>query len=159
MSRLATALATLGGIGRIPFAPGTWGSLLAILLVPALLDWLGTIGFALATLLATLIGIWSASLHEGTSGKHDGSEVVIDELAGQWATVLPLLFIDAVRPALLDYLLAFALFRLFDIWKPWPIGRLDAVVPGGFGTMLDDLVAAIPAGALLVVLHFVVFLR
>ena len=159
MSRLATALATLGGLGRIPFAPGSWGSLLAIFLVPALLDWLGSVGFALATLAVAVIGIWAAGKHERTSGRHDGSEIVIDELAGQWATVLPLLFFDAVLPALLDYLLAFLLFRLFDIWKPWPIGRLDATVPGGLGTMLDDLVAAIPAGALLVLLHFFVFLR
>ncbi len=159
MNRLATALATLGGIGRIPFAPGTWGSLLAILLVPALLDWLGATGFVLATLAVSLIGIWAAEMYERSSGRHDGSEIVIDELAGQWATVLPLLFFDAVPPALLDYILAFALFRLFDVWKPWPIGRLDAVVPGGFGTMLDDLVAAIPAGAALVLLHFLVFLR
>ncbi|RMD88366.1 MAG: phosphatidylglycerophosphatase A, partial [Alphaproteobacteria bacterium] len=56
MNALATALATLGGIGRLPFAPGSWGSLLAILLVPAVLGWIGDTGFAIATLLVTLIG-------------------------------------------------------------------------------------------------------
>ena len=135
-------LATLGPVGRIRPAPGTWGSAAALLPAAALAlggNWLLEVG----VVIACIIGVKAADNYEAHSGKKDASEVVIDELAGQWIALL-------VVP--LDWrwwLAAFVLFRLFDIVKPWPINRLDKRVGGGLGIMLDDLVAGVMAALVL----------
>jgi phosphatidylglycerophosphatase A len=124
--------------------PGTYGSLAALLL------WFGAahlfhpgrlalaLATALAALLITLIGIRASTIVERESGREDPGFVVIDEVAGQWIALI------AVRPDWQHAALALVLFRLFDIWKPWPIRRLEAL-PAGTGIMLDDVAAGLLA--------------
>lgn len=137
----ATALATLLGIGRAPLAPGTWASLAALPLAWGISALGGVVLLAAWTLVAAALGIWACDVYVRESGKHDPSECVIDELAGQWIACL------AAPLSLPGYALAFVLFRLFDIWKPWPISAAERA-PGGFGVMLDDLVAGLFAAIL-----------
>lgn len=154
MSRL---IATLFGIGNLRPAPGTWGSAAAVLLAWPIHAFGGFPAFAVATLLAFAVGWWSVA--EATRGMadHDPSEIVIDELVGQWFALWPLsagLWLAGVTGWTFPWpgwVLAFVLFRLFDVWKPGPIGRIDRQ-RGIAGTMLDDVAAgaaaAICVGAL-----------
>lgn len=140
--------ATAGGVGLMRPAPGTWGSLAGVLLAFYLIEihkisfW----QFSAITFAISIVSIWHINQIEKLSGIHDASEIVIDEVAGQWVAVLPCFFIahDAIA-----YFIAFAAFRLFDIWKPWPIGPLDKKVDGGVGVMIDDIVAGLFAAAVL----------
>jgi phosphatidylglycerophosphatase A len=88
---------------------------------------------------AFLIGWWAAATVARASAVEDPGAVVIDEVAAQWLVLL------AAPPAPLPYALAFLLFRIFDIWKPWPVRWADQHVKGGIGIMLDDLLAAVYA--------------
>ena len=138
-------LATLGPVGRIRPAPGTWGSLAALLPAAGMAmagDWLLEIG----VMVACIIGVKAADIYEAHSGKKDASEVVIDELAGQWIALLVIPF---------DWrwwLTAFLLFRLFDIAKPGPV-KMAERLPGGIGVMADDVVAGVLVATLLVVVQ------
>lgn len=138
----AALLATGLGAGLLPKAPGSWGSLAALPLAWGLRSAFGRGGLAAAAGLAFGAGCWAAGRVARTSGRPDPGLIVIDEIMGQLLTLLP-----TPRDPL-AYALAFGLFRAFDIAKPWPIGRLDRTVGGGFGIMLDDALAA--AYALLV---------
>ncbi|GER08113.1 phosphatidylglycerophosphatase A [Iodidimonas muriae] len=149
MPLLARAIATLFGIGFLKPGPGTWGSLAAALLAFPIVEYLGIWWLVAGTLLVSTIGIWAAEGYERLSGRHDPKEVVIDEVAGQWLTYLPMLFFANISFDWRFYALGFACFRLFDILKPWPIRTVDQQLPGGVGTMADDLLAAIPAAFLL----------
>lgn len=136
-------LATVCGVGRIRPAPGTWGSLAALplpLLAPAGTDPLLLIP---AAVLVFVVGCWAASRYQRLTGTHDASEIVIDEVCGQWIA----LCLVSLSP--LSVLVGFVLFRLFDIVKPWPIRWVDRKVGGGFGVMLDDVLAGIAAAACL----------
>jgi phosphatidylglycerophosphatase A len=139
----AMLLATWFGAGFLPVAPGTWASL-AALPCAALLVWLGGPILVLAAGLAVFVlGIWAADAYMQTVQVHDPSAIVIDEVVGQWVT-LALLPLDPVM-----YALGFVLFRVLDVLKPWPANFIDRAVTGGFGVMLDDVVAgAYAAGAL-----------
>lgn len=129
-------LSTWFGAGRLPKAPGTWGSL-AALPFAALLTWLGGWPTLLAATVAVFfVGWWAAGRYIALTGRDDPGEVVIDEVAGQWLVLLP------APPDPILYLAGFALFRLFDITKPWPAGWADRKVKGGLGVMLDDVLAA-----------------
>lgn len=144
MIRLAQFIATLGPIGTSLPAPGTWGSAVALLSGYFLLS-AGWFWLAGATLMALFIGIWAASVYEAHSGKKDASEVIIDEVAGQWSVLL-------VAPlSLPGFLAAFLLFRAFDIIKPFPVNKADQI-PGGIGVMADDIVAGFLAGVGLIAL-------
>jgi phosphatidylglycerophosphatase A len=132
----ATAIATLFGIGRAPVAPGTWASLVALPLAWGIMAIGGVTLLGLWAFLAAAFGIWACDIYVRESGKSDPSECVIDELAGQWIACL------AAPLSLAGYALAFILFRLFDIWKPWPISAAERA-KGGLGVMLDDLVAGV----------------
>jgi len=142
----ATTLATLLGIGRAPLAPGTWASLAALPLAWGISALGGVALLAAWTLVAAALGIWACDIYARESGKHDPSECVIDELAGQWIACL------AAPLSLPGYALAFVLFRLFDIWKPWPISAAERA-RGGVGVMLDDLVAGLFAAILVAAVH------
>ncbi len=143
MNRFAMLLATCGGVGLAPKMPGTVGSLIAVPLAWFLVQAGGTPFLAQAAGLAILIGIWAADYHARQIGEDDPSSIVIDELAGQWLTLL-------VAPLEISfYILGFILFRVFDIFKPWPVSWADKNVKGGLGIMLDDILAAIYAGAIL----------
>lgn len=134
-------IATLGGIGRAPVAPGTVASLVSLPIAFVIARYAGTAALLIATIAAAAIGTWASDLHAQSVGNQDPSECVIDELAGQWLTCLfaPL--------SLTGFLLAFVLFRLFDMLKPWPTSEAEKLA-GGLGIMADDLVAAVMAGIL-----------
>ncbi|MCX7888251.1 MAG: phosphatidylglycerophosphatase A [Rhodobacteraceae bacterium] len=149
---LARIVATVGGIGRLRPAPGTWGSAAAVILGLAIDRFLGFPGLAVATAIAVAAGFWATRmLLHGRPGEDPG-EIVIDELAGQW---IALLFPSAAFwqrdipdwafVAWPGWVAAFLFFRLFDIWKPGPIGRADRRGDPA-GVMIDDLWAGIFAG-------------
>jgi phosphatidylglycerophosphatase A len=139
--RIATQLSTLFGVGHAPRAAGTAASLVALPFAWLIAAWGGPWALGAASALAFLIGVWSCDAYVRATGKDDPSECVIDELAGQWLAC-------AFAPlSILGFLLAFLLFRLFDITKPWPI-RAAEQAPGGLGVMLDDMAAGLAAGLL-----------
>ncbi|MBV8798746.1 MAG: phosphatidylglycerophosphatase A [Alphaproteobacteria bacterium] len=142
---VSRAIATLFGIGHAGFAPGTVGSIVSLPLA-YLIAWSGgRFALLLAAIIALAIGAWASELYARQVKSFDPKECVVDELAGQWVAC-------AFAPvSLLAYALAFALFRLFDIWKPWPIRKIEHL-HGGIGIMADDLVAAVFAGVVLAVL-------
>ena len=131
----AMMIATVCGIGLLPKAPGTWGSLAALPLAWLLHGLGGPVAVALAMAVIFFIGWWASSALARRGGDHDPGYIVIDEVAGQLAVL-------AVIPAdALLYAMAFVLFRLFDITKPAFIGWADRRVEGGLGVMLDDMLA------------------
>ncbi|MGH7098689.1 MAG: phosphatidylglycerophosphatase A family protein [Stellaceae bacterium] len=132
----AALLATGFGTGLLPKAPGSWGSLATLPLAWGLKSAFGRAGLAAAAGLAFGAGCWAAGRVARTSGRPDPGFIVIDEILGQLLALLP------ARRDPAAYALAFLLFRLFDIGKPWPIGRIDRTVGGGLGIMLDDALAA-----------------
>lgn len=147
--RLAYWLAVWFGAGLLPVAPGTWASLIALFMGAALLELWDSAGLGIGIVFVVITGVWAAGLHKQISGWHDRSEVVIDEVAGQWITLLPLGFFTITQWQALDLLLAFLLFRVFDIIKPWPIDIIDLRLKGGRGVMLDDIAAGLYAAAAL----------
>jgi phosphatidylglycerophosphatase A len=123
------------GTGLSPKAPGTVGTLAAFPIYFALQGLPVAMYWAIAAVFL-LAGIWICGRTGAAMGEHDHGGIVWDEIAA-FLLVLP-----CAPPAWWGYGLAFALFRLFDIWKPFPIAWLDARVPGGLGVMLDDVLAA-----------------
>jgi phosphatidylglycerophosphatase A len=139
-------LGTCFGIGLLPAVPGTWASLAALPCAWAIHAGYGQIGLAAATAIVVAAGCWAAEKIARASGAKDPAAIVVDEVAGQWLVLL------TVPRELLSYLLAFMLFRLFDIWKPWAVGWADRHVRGGLGIMLDDQLAGVYAALVLFVL-------
>nr|WP_147821312.1 phosphatidylglycerophosphatase A [Salidesulfovibrio onnuriiensis] len=144
INKTALYIATLGPVGNLPKMPGTWGSLVSAAAAP----WL-FLPFSLPLRMALLglvliLGAWAATEAEKALGKKDPGCVIIDELFGQWLTMLPF---AALSPA--HIAAAFILFRVFDIAKPWPIKRAETLFPKGFGVMIDDGIAGVFAGAIL----------
>ncbi|QKF76266.1 phosphatidylglycerophosphatase A [Arcobacter defluvii] len=135
---------TVGFSGLSPKAPGTVGSFVSLILGLFLLQILHVSTLFLLSLLITVIAIKQIDAYEKESGIHDNSEIVIDELVGMWIA----LSICGINNENLIYMapLAFIFFRLFDIWKPSIIGKIDRDVKGGLGVMGDDIVAGIAAG-------------
>jgi phosphatidylglycerophosphatase A len=148
MSRLALVLATFGSVGYFPIAPGTAGSLAGL----ALYGILRAVGISLIDIAAivflTLAGIWSATRAEALLGRSDPGPVVIDEVVGMLVSLalLPVGFGGAV--------IGFVLFRVFDVIKPWPAGRLEGL-SGGLGIMSDDVMAGVYVNVALRCLGFV----
>ena len=131
------------GIGLSPRAPGTVGSLLALLPWYFGLQHLSLPVYAAVLVIAFAVGVWAADWVIAKTRIEDPSVVVWDEFIGQWIALM-------LAPAGWVWVLAgFALFRLFDIWKPWPVGWADRKLHGGFGTMLDDVLAGLYAFAIL----------
>jgi phosphatidylglycerophosphatase A len=129
------------GAGLLPVAPGTWGSLLALLLfwqvppVPDLILW-PALGVAF------LVGVALCGASSRRLGVHDHQGIVFDEIVAMWAVL-------AVTPRSVAWSgIAFLVFRVMDVWKPWPIREADHRIPGGLGIMLDDVLAAAYAAAL-----------
>ena len=139
MTALARVIATWFGAGYAPKAPGTAGSLAAIAVAWFLnrstgLQW-GS--FAYLAMLLFPVAVWSAQVVAKSSGLEDPRIVVVDEVVGQWLTLS-----GAVTLNWKSWLAAFVLFRLFDIWKPFPIRRMERL-PGGVGIVADDALAGI----------------
>ena len=133
-NKLANWVSTVFKIGYLPTAPGTWGSLAAVVLWYLIIESISTITFIVTIIIIFILGVYTSSITERYSGQKDPSVIVIDEWVGQW---IALLFLPK---SLLLGLVTFALFRLFDIWKPFPIKILDKM-PSGWGIMLDDVLA------------------
>jgi phosphatidylglycerophosphatase A len=156
---VSRAIASFFGVGFLRPAPGTWGSLAALIVGFALLEFLGLWAFLLALGVAVVAAFWSVAdlvRRLGEPGHHDPSWVVIDEVAGQWIALLPVAVGASMRgadPAALwpGWVAAFLLFRLFDVWKPGPVGWADRR-PGTAGVVLDDLFAGVMAALGVVVL-------
>ena len=130
-------IATFFGAGLVKKAPGTMGSLAA--LPPAFLIhyYGGNLHLMIASIAVFFIGWWATKYYLEQYGGEDPKEVVIDEVAGQW------LLLSVLLPTWQSYLVGFALFRTFDIVKPWPICVADQKIKGAFGVMFDDMLAAI----------------
>jgi phosphatidylglycerophosphatase A len=136
----ASLIATGFGVGLMPMASGTWGSLAALPVGWLVAMHWGTIGLLAATAIATVAGIWASSVVVKAGTAQDPGLIVIDEIAAMWLTL-------AFTPLTWwGYLVAFLLFRAADIFKPFPANWCDRNVHGGLGVMLDDLVAGLYAG-------------
>ena len=142
----AALLATWFGTGLLPIAPGSWASLAALPVAWVIASFWDGEGLGIAAVIVLFVGWWTALTVIKASGKRDPGAVVIDEVAGQWLVLVA----TPLDP--LAYALAFLLFRIFDIWKPWPIWWADRHLNGGLGIMLDDLLAAVYATLSLLVL-------
>ena len=147
---------TFGGSGLAPKAPGTAGSLLALIVGVALLQVVPMQTLFMLTLVITIIGIFEINKYEKLTGTHDDKSIVIDEVSGMWialmfavSTAETMSYAYAYEIAILG---SFASFRLFDIWKPSTIGTIDRKVKGGLGVMGDDVLAGIAGGLLTIVL-------
>ena len=147
---------TWGYVGTLRPAPGTWGSLAALPCALVLYLLGGPLLLLVLTIVVGTAGVWTIRHQIDASTDKDPAEIVIDEVAGQWVALLPVAFgawhagaaVTALWPG---WLAAFILFRLFDIWKPGPIGWADAR-GDALGVMLDDLIAGVFAGLCVMVL-------
>lgn len=148
--RLILAFCRVEPAGLSPRAPGTFGSLVAIILAPFLfMPWSLPVRLGLLAALFLLGGL-AASRAEALLGQKDPGSVVIDEVLGQWVALLPF-------ASLLwwDLTLAFGLFRLFDIAKPWPVKASEDWLPGGFGIMIDDVFAGLYAMVIMLIYRWI----
>ena len=138
-------IATWFGCGYFPWGPGTIGSLAAVFIAFLLHTYLGSgrSTFLLLTLMLLGPGIWAATQAERLVGKEDPGLVVVDEVLGQWVTLLGATVLEWKT-----WIAAFVLFRIFDIWKPWPVRQFERL-PGGLGIVTDDLAAGIYAALIL----------
>jgi phosphatidylglycerophosphatase A len=160
---LVSLIATVGGVGHLRPAPGTWGSLAGLVLGWALASITGWIGLLIGTVIVFYVGRWATDMITRGTDNHDPSEVVVDEVAGQWVALLPVAIGASMsNSALLDlwpgWIAAFALFRLFDIKKPWIVGHYDRM-DTPHGVMMDDIcagaMAAVGVVALAAAAHLV----
>ncbi|MFC4764166.1 phosphatidylglycerophosphatase A family protein [Dyella koreensis] len=131
------------GSGLAPVAQGTFGSL-AALLPWLLLRQLSLPLYGLVIVLGFALGVWACNVAGRALGVDDHRSIVWDEFIGQWIALIP-----ALLAPWWAVIAGFALFRLFDVWKPWPIGWLDRRLKGGLGVMMDDVVAGVFAAVVL----------
>lgn len=146
--RLTRIITSFFGAGLLKPAPGTWGTAAALPVGYVLHGIGGATLLAVAIVIGFRVGIWATQHEERITNSHDASEIVIDEAVGIWITLLPVsigLGHAGVDPWLFPWpgwVSAFVLFRLFDIWKPGPVGWADRQ-PGALGVMLDDVIAGV----------------
>ena len=129
-------LATWFGVGKFRYAPGSIGSLTALPLAWWLSNSFGSQTLLSVSVILFIIGVWASENYANNIGQPDPGSVVIDEVAGQLFTLC------FVTVDLWTLVAGFILFRFFDIIKPWPIYWVDRRIKGGFGIMLDDIIAA-----------------
>jgi phosphatidylglycerophosphatase A len=153
----AWAVATFAGAGFLRPGPGTWGSIVATLLYSAVATWLhpapGPLlaGTLVALLITVSAGVPAATRAARESQSEDPGFVVIDEVAGMWVALLP----AAVHPKWKSIVAALVFFRIFDMWKPFPVHQLEKL-PEGWGIVCDDLAAGLYAGiCLLLLMHWI----
>lgn len=151
-------IATSLGFGFLPVAPGTWGAILAIILWLPLYLWASPLVIVAVTSAAVVIfaalGTWASGIAERYWGK-DPVIACVDETVGQWLSMTPI--IGVAYCPWWEILLALALFRFFDIFKPLGIRRMEDF-PGGWGMMADDLLAGVYSAALILLLNYIVIL-
>ena len=146
---------TLGYSGLFPKAPGTVGTVVSLVMAMFLLQYIAVSTLFMLSLLICVFSVKQIDIYEKEVGVHDGSEIVIDELAGMW---LALAIASATADNYILALMAFVYFRLFDILKPSIIGKIDRDVKGGWGVMGDDMVAGLFAGLCTSMTYFLLFL-
>jgi phosphatidylglycerophosphatase A len=147
----STVVSTVFGIGFFPQGQGTIMSAVAVPLAILLALNGGGIVVAGAAIVVLVIGILSCSEYVRESGNPDPPECVIDELAGQWLACAFVAFAPLSLPA---FFLSFVLFRIFDIWKPWPVYLAETKLHSGLAVMMDDIVAGLMAGVLAFIVHY-----
>ncbi len=146
-NKVSHVLATCFGVGSIPFAPGTWGSLFAVLLIYNIVflqEWI-----ILLTVLIVAFSWWvCVEVHKEI--KSDSSEIVIDEFAGMFVACM------FINHNFISLVFAFLFFRFFDIVKPWPISWFDINIKNGLGILIDDLLAGLFAGILMLTIYKII---
>jgi len=143
-------IATLGGIGLFPLAPGTVGSIFGWIIFIVLSHYIEMI---FATVLIIFLSIYVSNLATKDLVNKDHKSIVIDEMAGIWLAMIPVIYIASSQYERTLYaVLTLIFFRLFDILKPYPISYVDKNFKGGFGIVLDDLIAGVFAGIFATVL-------
>jgi phosphatidylglycerophosphatase A len=161
---VAVVIATGFGAGFIPFSPGTFGSIVGLLIAYGLISAFGSDALLLqnviiaAGVVLAAIGIWAGERAERVFDREDAGQIVIDEVCGQVISFAFIVqYLAKLGPAWRWWMIVgFALFRVFDIFKPYPIGKLQDL-SGGFGVMMDDVLAGIYAAVVLsLTLWFVV---
>lgn len=146
MKSLSKILASFFGVGLIPKAPGTFGSLAALALVYTFRNFhdLTYVAVCIAFIIYSIV---VAEFYERMHGSHDAKLIVVDEVSG-------ILVSFAFIPMTTTYMIiGFSLFRFFDIWKPFPVGFIDRRWKGGFGVVMDDVVAGMMTNICLLLLH------
>jgi phosphatidylglycerophosphatase A len=150
--KICWIIATWFGSGLLPKAPGTWGSLTAIPFAYIISVYTCPYALIFGTVALFFIGIWASDKIEKSAQIKDPGFIVVDEVVGQWIALLPLPFLYSLLNSESSYLyfaiiaaVAFITFRVFDIWKPWPANYVDKNVHGGYGIMLDDVIAGMYA--------------
>lgn len=146
IDRLAYFIATGAGAGFVPIAPGTFGAIESVFIFMAITAFAPGWSLVLVALLNVIIfavGVWASSRACAIRGVEDPSQVVIDEVSGQLIALTPI----TLAPTAAGIVTAFALFRLFDIFKPYPIRSLERL-RAGWGVMCDDALAGVYAAAL-----------
>nr|WP_309596907.1 phosphatidylglycerophosphatase A [Moraxella osloensis] len=146
------------GSGLPKRAAGTWGTVGGLVVAIPML-WLGFWGFLAVTVVGALVGSYICGKTSDLMGVHDDPHIVFDEWVGMWVSLLPILWLHFYDDALLQghqlsllllYFAAFVAFRFFDILKPFPIKWVDKNVSGGFGILIDDILAGLMAGVVLI---------
>lgn len=147
------------GSGLPKRAAGTWGTVGGLVVAIPML-WLGFWGFLAVTVVGALVGSYICGKTSDLMGVHDDPHIVWDEWVGMWVSLLPILWLHFYDDALLQghklsllllYFATFVAFRFFDILKPFPIKWVDKNVSGGFGILIDDILAGLMAGVVLIV--------
>ena len=146
-------IATLGGIGKIPIAPGTWGSIFAFFIFIYISHY---VDMLIVVILSIPFSIWVCEKASINLIEKDHKSIVIDELVGIWIALVPALYLSTQTSRTSYAVIALIFFRLFDILKPFPISYFDKNFKNGLGIVLDDLIAGImtifPAMALIYLL-------
>jgi phosphatidylglycerophosphatase A len=135
-------IATLGGIGKIPIAPGTWGSIFAFFVFIYISHY---VDMLIVVILSIPFSIWVCEKASVNLIEKDHKSIVIDELIGIWIALVPALYLSTQTSRTLYAVLALIFFRLFDILKPYPVSYFDKNFKNGLGIVLDDLIAGIMA--------------
>ena len=135
-------IATLGGIGKIPIAPGTWGSIFAFFIFIYISHY---VDMRVVVILSIPFSIWVCEKASVNLIEKDHKSIVIDELVGIWIALVPALYLSTQNSRTYYAVLALIFFRLFDILKPYPVSYFDKNFKNGLGIVLDDLIAGIMA--------------
>jgi phosphatidylglycerophosphatase A len=147
-------IATLGGIGKIPIAPGTWGSIFAFLVFIYISHYLDML---IVVILSIPFSIWICEKASLNLIEKDHKSIVIDELVGIWVALVPAIYLSTQTSRTSYAVFALIFFRLFDILKPFPVSYFDKNFKNGLGIVLDDLIAGIMAIFPTMVLVYLIF--
>ena len=148
-------LASLGGIGLIPFAPGTFGSIFAWIVFILISHF---VNMLILTIVIIILSIWVCEKVSKDLFEKDHKSIVIDELAGMWVALLPVIYFASSQNERIAYaILALVFFRFFDILKPFPVSYFDQKYKNGFGIVFDDIIAGILATVPSLIILFLLF--